>query len=89
MKQEREINYDQYNKAVMLLSKLFEFDSDIEKQINDYIRHYGIVHFFENLETCELDVETISKLQAVKIVLLNSDNLYGTGLKGGEVIHAK
>ena len=84
MLQERKINNSEYQRAVSLLSKLFEFDSDIEKQINRYIQNYGICHFFENLEAFELSVDTIIKLQAVRLVLFGLDETGSKAMEGGE-----
>lgn len=85
MLQERKVNPSQYEKAAALLSQLFEFDSDVEKQINSYIQHNGIVHFFENLEDFELDVDTTIKLQAVRDVLFGLGMAGEGSLRGGEV----
>lgn len=83
MVQERKINHSQYEKAAALISQLFEFDSDIEKQINDYIQCNGICCFFENLEDFELDVDTTIKLQAVRDVLFGLGIVEGGSLRGG------
>ena len=81
---ERKINNSEYQKAVNLLSRLFEFDSDIEKQINGYIQTFGICHFFENLEAFELSADTIIKLQAVRLVLYGLDDAGSKEMGGGD-----
>lgn len=84
MQQERKISNSEYQKAVSLLSRLFKFDFDLEKQINGYIHNYGICHFFENLEAFELSVDTIIKLQAVRLVLFGLEGEVSKEMEGGE-----
>lgn len=69
----RKINQSEYQRAVNLLAKLFEEDSDVEKQINGYIIHFGIQNFFENLEATELTGEILQNLKAVRAVLFGLD----------------
>ena len=76
MEQITTIKHDNYEQASKTLSRLFEFDSHIEQQINCYMQHYGIIRFFRELETLELASDVIAKLSAVRTVLFN--------LKAGE-----
>lgn len=70
----------QYQRAATLLSRLFDADSDIERQINDCICRNGIAQFFDRLEAFEFTGDVLTKLQAVRLVLLGLD---GTGMRGG------
>lgn len=83
MIREKTMNHSEYQRIVALLSKLFEFESDIEKQIYGYIGNYGICHFLENLEAFELSVDTIIKLQALKSVLFGLDKTDDKVMRGG------
>jgi hypothetical protein len=81
----RTIKNSEYQRAVSLLSKLFEFDSDIEREINTYIQNYGICHFFENLEAFELSADVCTKLKAVRSILFSQDRATSKITEGGEV----
>lgn len=87
MTQERVVNHSEYQRAVALLSRMVEFDSDVEKQINGHIASCGISHFFENLEAFELSADTVAKLHAVRQVLFGLHELDTDKniMKGGEV----
>lgn len=87
MTNERKISQAQYGNAAALLSMLFEFNSDIEQQINLYLQKYGIVYFFEHFEELELDYSTILRLQAVREVLFRLES-EDARLKGGETGNA-
>ena len=88
MTQERVINRSEYQRAVALLSKMVEFDSEVEKQINGYIQNWGVCHFFENLEAFEFSADTVIKLQAVRMILFGLDETGNKAERGGEVNNA-
>lgn len=81
MEQTRTIRQQNYEKASLLLGKLFDASSDITEQIDCYIRHNGIGAFFENLEASDFSGEVLEKLRAVKTVLfgLSEEAMLGGG----------
>lgn len=70
------IKHNEYEKASRLLGELFELDSHVEQQINCYMQHYGIIRFFNELESLELSSDVIRKLSSVRDIL--------SSLKAGE-----
>lgn len=69
MKQESAMKQKDYERASLLLGKLFEVDSDITEQINWCIQHYGANGFFKNLEAFDFSEDVFEKLKAVRMVL--------------------
>lgn len=85
MNRENKIKSNEIKKAALLMSRLIEFDSDVEKDINGYISRYGITYFFNNLETFELSSDIIFKLQALRVILFGFEKLKKQLLIGGEL----
>lgn len=69
MNQNKTIKQEDYQRASLLLGKLFEVETDITDQINTCMGHYGVEGFFQNLETFDFSAEVFEKLDAVRMVL--------------------
>ncbi|TCX53616.1 hypothetical protein [Dehalobacter sp. 14DCB1] len=63
------VKQEDYERASLLLGKLFEVETDITDQINTCMGHYGIEGFFKNLETFDFTADVFGKLDAVRMVL--------------------
>ena len=70
MNQNKTIKQEDYERASLLLGKLFEVETDITDLINVCMGHYGIEGFFENLETFDFSVDVFKKLETVRMILL-------------------
>ena len=70
MNQNKIIKQADYERASLLLGKLFEVEADSTDQINMCMGHYGIDEFFKNLETFDFSVDVFKKLEAVRMILL-------------------
>jgi hypothetical protein len=69
MNQKQENKSREYGIATHLLAGLLDLDTGTEEKINEYIKNYGIVHFFENLEVFDLHLEVSEKLNTLKLIL--------------------
>ena len=69
MNKDKTIKKEDYERASLLLGKLFEIESDVTDQINTCIQYHGVELFFKNLETFDFSLDIFEKLNAVRMVL--------------------
>ena len=81
MNHNKTINQEDYERASLLLGKLFEVETDITDQIKVCMVHYGIEGFFKNLETFDFSSEVFEKLESVRMILFGLGE--AVGVKGG------
>jgi hypothetical protein len=72
----------QYEAICESLIELLEINEECNIKIGQYIKDYGVVNFFKNMDFIELDDVTHKKLQAIQDVLFYIENV--DSRQGGE-----
>lgn len=74
---------DEMMKAIFLLKRLFEKNSDEMEALSLYIQRDGIVEFLKKLDTYEISSELYEGLYAVKVIVFTLEEMEGFKGKGG------